>query len=82
MIRNQGHQVSAPLIIDDKEDSGQALATWILQSLRAHDSDPTVELYMVPVLYLSHWSPIALQVSSNATVMTTTQDISAAILHS
>ena len=75
LVRNQGHQVSDPISIDDKNDLEQALATWALQCMHAREADSAHSLFLAPVLYMSHWSPVALHATSAETVMTLPHDL-------
>ena len=75
LIRNQGHTISDPIVLDSPADAEQAVAIWVLQCLQAFDMDPTSQVFMVPLLYLSHWSPLALHASTDSKTLLISQDL-------
>lgn len=75
LIRNQGRQISDPIVLDSPTDSDQAVATWALQCLRAFDMDPTSQVFIAPLLFLSHWCPLALHASAASKTLLISQDL-------
>lgn len=53
-----------PSVVDSAEDHDQELATWTLQCMHAQKNMPDNTVFMAPVLFGSHWSPIALRVAA------------------
>lgn len=74
-VRSQGHQIADPLVIDDQSDCRQGIASWAMQCMHAHEGEPSLHDFLAPVLYMSHWIPIALEVSSQVTVMSIPHDM-------
>ena len=75
MIRNQGHNVADPIVIDSSDQEDQALATWVLTSLREHEITKDRTLFQVPVLVRSHWVPVALRITSAGNRVTVPQEV-------
>ena len=69
LVRNQGHQVNPPIIIDQQDDPDQLLATWVLQCVHDHEEDAGKTKFMAPVLLNCHWSPIAIQAEGHTCTM-------------
>ena len=75
LLRNQGQPVADPIVLDSPQDLDQTLATWALQCLHAYDVEPCKNMFMVPVLCSSHWSPIALHLSPTAQTLLVPQEL-------
>ena len=75
MIRNQGHDVADPIVIDSADQEDQALATWVLTSLHEHEITKDRTLFQAPVLVRSHWVPVALRITSAGNRVTVPQEV-------
>ena len=75
LLRNPGQPVADPIVLDSAQDLDQTLATWALQCLHAYDIEPSQNMFMVPVLCFSHWSPIALHLSPTAQTLLVPQEL-------
>ena len=77
LVRNQGHQIqiATPLVLDEPDDQHQELASWAMQCKHEHEISPDTTEFLVPVLHMSHWSPIGLSVSDQVAVMHVPQEL-------
>ena len=79
LLRNQGNEVGDPIVLDLQDDTNQQLATWALQCLQANEENSSRTTFMVPTLFASHWSPIALHVQPHSTVMHVPVDLEVSV---
>ena len=75
LIRQQGHKVGQPVVIDTPDDPEQQIAEWVLQSMHDHEVSPGCSVFMVPILFMSHWSPIAAHVNQGHCTLFVPQDL-------
>ena len=75
LVRNQGNHASPPIVLDSFDDPSQLIATWVLQCMHEYEECQDRKECIVPILFQSHWSPIAFNVKHGRFQLHVPQDL-------